>query len=158
MKTLPILAAFAALSSSAAAQIRVGTFEKVSVVVAYYRSPAYAERLKSAHAERDAARTAGDSKKVEELEAWGGKQQELAHRQLAGEAPIDNVLEALAPALPGIAQAANVAAIAPDLPYANPMVQKVDVTGQILDYLKADEATRKIVQQMRGRPAAHVHR
>ena len=138
-----------ACASLPAAPLRVGTFHKQSVVVAYYRSPLWSAALKAKYAERDAAKKANDPAKVKDLEAWGGTSQELAHRQLAGEAPLTNILEALAPAYPEIAKKAKVEAIAADLPYASAEVQTVDVTDLLLDWLKADEATRKIVHDLR---------
>ena len=133
----------------AAQPVRVGTFHKASVAVAYYRSPLWAETLKSQMAAMQAAKRANDTQKVKELEEWGGKRQEIAHRQLTGEAPITNILEALTPAFPEIARQARVAIVVADLPYADASVQTVDVTDSILDWLKADEATRKIVQELR---------
>jgi hypothetical protein len=129
---------------------RIGTFDKRSIVVGYYRSQLWADILKAKRAEMAAAKKANDTKKIEELAPWGGAQQELAHRQLAGEAPITNILEALAPAFPEIARKAQVASIAADPPPANAEVQTVDVTDLLLDWLKADEATRKIVRDLRN--------
>jgi hypothetical protein len=132
--------------------VRVGTFHSPSIVVAYYRSPMWADVLKAKMADREAAKQANDDKKVQELEAWGKSQQELAHRQLSGEAPITNILAALRPALPQIADQAQVALIAPDLLYIGSSVTTVDITDLILDWLKADERTRKIVRDLRSRP------
>ena len=151
MKQLSILAAALAVAASlAGAQtIRAGVFDKQSVVVAYYRSPQWAEILKAETAELDAAKKANDTAKVRDLETWGTTHQELAHRQLAGEAPIGNILEALAPGLPEIARRAGVNLIAPDLAFADPAVQTVDVTDLLLAYLKADSRTLSIVQDLR---------
>ena len=93
-----------------------------------------------------AAKAANDTKKVQELDAWGNARQETAHQQLTGEAPITNILEALAPGLPEIAKKARVAMIVADLPYADSSVETVDVTEMLLDWLKADERTRTIVR------------
>lgn len=140
----------AALASAqmTAQTVRVGTFDKQSIVVAYYRSPVWSSTLKEKNAELDAAKKAGDTKKVAELESWGPASQDLAHRQLDGRAPITNILEALTPAFPSIAERAQVALIAPDLPYANSAVQTIDVTDLLLDWLKANEATRKAVRDL----------
>jgi hypothetical protein len=145
------LAAIGAIAALAVAQapaqtVRVGTFHKASIVVAFYRSPLWAESLKAKMAEMAAAKAANDTKKVQELDAWGNAHQETAHQQLAGEAPITNILEALAPALPEIAKKAHVAMIVADLPYADSSVETVDVTEMLLDWLKADERTRTIVR------------
>ena len=129
--------------------VRVGTFDKAGIAVAYYRSPLWAEVLKSQMAAMQSAKRANDTQKIKELEEWGGKRQELAHQQLTGEAPITNILEALAPAFPEIAKRAQVAMVVADLPYADGSVQMVDVTDLVLDWLKTDEATRKIVKDLR---------
>ena len=133
----------------ASAQTRVGTFDRQSIVVAYYRSPMWAAELKAKKAEHDAAVQAGDDKKAEELARWGGEHQQLAHRQLAGEAPITNIVEALQPALTEISKSANVERIVAEAP-AGGNVEIVDVTDRILDWLKADEQTRKIIQELRA--------
>ncbi|MGA2771821.1 MAG: hypothetical protein ABSG26_13500 [Bryobacteraceae bacterium] len=148
---VPDLAAIGLIAALAVAQapaqtVRVGTFHKASIVVAFYRSPLWAESLKAKMAEMAVAKAANDTKKVQELDAWGNAHQETAHQQLAGEAPITNILEALAPGLPEIAKKARVAMIVADLPYADSSVETVDVTDMLLDWLKADERTRTIVR------------
>ena len=149
--TLAILGLIAGLahSATAAEPVRVGTFHQQAIVVAYYRSPLWAETLKQKFAERAAAKQAGDEKKVKELEAWGGAAQELTHRQLAGSAPLTNILEALQPAFAEISQKEHLARIVSGSAPADPAVQTVDVTDQLLDWLTADEATRKIVLELR---------
>ena len=146
---VPVIAITAGLTC--AQTIRVGTFHKQSVVVAFYRSPLWADATKAKVAELDAARKANDAGKVQDLEAWGSAHQELAHRQLSGDAPITNILEALSPGLPEIARRAVVKLIAPDLPFADPTVEAVDVTDLLLDYLQADANTRSIVRDLRKR-------
>ena len=146
---VPVIAITAGLTC--AQTIRVGTFHKQSVVVAFYRSPLWADATKAKVAELDAARKANDAGKVQDLETWGSTHQELALRQLSGDAPITNILEALSPGLPEIARRAVVKLIAPDLPFADPTVEAVDVTDLLLDYLQADANTRSIVRDLRKR-------
>jgi hypothetical protein len=150
MKQLSILAAAIAVTAglAGAQTIRAGTFDKQSVVVAFYRSPQWADITKAKVAELDAAKRANDTAKVQDLETWGTTHQELAHRQLAGEAPIANILEALAAGLPEIARRAGVNLVAPDLAFSDPTVQTVDVTDLVLAYLKADARTLSIVHDL----------
>ena len=144
-----VLIAALAVAPAPAQTVRVGTFHKASIVVAFYRSPLWAESLKAKMAAKAAAKAANDTKKVQELDAWGNARQETAHQQLAGEAPITNILEALAPAWPEIAKKARVAMIVADLPYADSSVQSIDVTEMLLDWLRADERTRSIVRGLK---------
>jgi len=136
-------------AGTARAQTRVGTFDRQSIVVAYYRSPLWAQTMNAKLAERDAAQKAGDTKKVEELNAWGGAHQDLAHRQLAGEAPITNIIEALQPAFPEIARTAHVEKILTAPPPAGAKFETVDVTDLIVDWLKSDERTKTIIRDLR---------
>lgn len=157
MKSLHRLATIALVAGTAVAQtpqstVRVGTFHQPSVVTAFYRSPLWTDQIKQKMAERETARSANDTKRVQELEAWGARHQELAHRQLAGEASIANILDNLAGAIPEIARKARVAVIAVDLLYTEPNIETVDVTAQILDWLQADEVTRRIVRELQRRP------
>jgi hypothetical protein len=139
--------------------LKIGTFDKASIVVAYYRSPMFSDLLKAKKAEKLRATAAKDTKKVEELERWGSASQERAHQQLGGNAPIDEIVDALKPAFVEAAKKAQVVAIAVDLPYAEASVQTADVTDLLLDWLKADASTRAIVKDLRqrSRPLPAVH-
>ena len=109
----------------------------------------WAAKLNAALAERDKARAAGDQKRVDELSKWGQDQQELAHKQLAGEAPIDNILEMMKPMLATVAAQARVATIVPEVPGTDKTAATVDVTELLLDQLQADAKTRQIVDELR---------
>jgi len=134
------------LASSAIAQSnRVGTFDRQSIVVAYYRSPLWAATLKEKQAALDQAQRANDQARIQELNAWGRQSQELAHEQLAGEAPISNIMDALQPAFREIEKSSNVADVVP-CPCPSIKASTLDVTPQLLDWLKADANTRKIIE------------
>jgi hypothetical protein len=148
MRTIYRIAISLSLAAAGSAQTRVGVFDRQSIVVAYYRSPQWAGILNAKIAERDAARKAGDTKKADELSKWGQAHQNLSHRQLAGVAPIDNIMEALQPAFAEIAKSAGVEKIVAEPPGAG--VETVDVTDRIVDWLKADERTRQIIRNLRN--------
>jgi hypothetical protein len=128
--------------------IRVGIFDKPSIVIAYYRSPMWNHILKMKMSELEAAKNANDTKKVHKLEAFGTKSQETANRQLTGDTPITNILEALAPAFLKIAQEVRDNCLG--FVVCDATVQTVDVTDQLLDQLRADADTRKIVDELRN--------
>ena len=132
---------------------QVGTFDRQSVVIAFYRSPMFAATLRERIAARDSAKRLGDTARVRELEAWGAGQQELAHQQLEGTAPLTNILDALRPAFDSITKAAHVRAI---VPAPGPRADALDVTPALLDWLKADAKTRELIPR---RPFVHsAHR
>jgi hypothetical protein len=124
--TLIALASFVAARAGVAQTVKVGTFDKASIVVAFYGSPLWAAKLKEKHAEM-----------------------ELANKQLAGEAPITKILEMLQPVFPAVAAQSKVVLIVPELAYAGSSVEKVDVTDLLLDQLKASSRTRQIVKELR---------
>jgi hypothetical protein len=149
--TTTITIAFAVLLSGlslSAQPLKVGTFNNRAVALAFYNSDVWAGVMKAKHAERASARQVGNTERVAELEKWGGEQQDLAHKQVFGSAPITNVLEYLSPGFPEIARAAGVPLVAGDVYYANSSVQRVDVTMQILDWLKSNEKTRAMVKSL----------
>lgn len=132
---------------TASQTVRIGTFDRRTVALAYYRSPQWADLLQQKRAELAEAKRAGDTAKAEKLEAWGGQSQDLAMQQVFGNAPIDNVVAALAPAFTEIEKQENVSSVVP-APAAQPAAVQVDVTNRLLDWLHADEQTRKLISQM----------
>ena len=151
MKLLSILIALLAASAAYGEPARVGVVDAPSIVVAYYRSPMWAEMLRSQTARLDEAKRVNDTRKVQELEAWGSAQQELAHKQLAGEVSIASLVPALQPLFADVARKARVAIIVADLPFSDGSLEKVDVTELLLGALQADERTRKAVRELRSR-------
>lgn len=133
--------------------VAVGTFDRNSVIVAFYRSPVWGETMKQKRAEQEAAKKASDTKKVEELEHWGSSSQQTAHKQLAGEAGIGNIVEALQPGFREIAAKKHLSVIVAEVPYAESTVKTLDVTDELLDWLKADAQTRKMIADMRAAKA-----
>jgi hypothetical protein len=144
-----LVAAVVAAQCGMAQTGKVGTFDRPSIVVAFYRSPQWLAVVQEKKTEMQQAKAANDQKKVDELNKWGGDSQELAHRQLAGEAPIDNILEMMKPMLATVEAQAHVASIVAEVPGADKTAATVDVTDLLLDQLQADAQTRQIVDQLR---------
>ena len=144
-----ILLAIACPSSTGQNRTRIGTYDSPSLVVAYYRSDVWAKQLNAKTAERDQARAAGDTQKVMELEKWGKEHQEFTHKQLAGEAPLTNILDELKPAMSEIATATHVAAIVPDLLYSTPKIEVVDLTDELIARFHPDQKTLSIIAELR---------
>lgn len=125
--------ALSAVASGGEGALRVGTFRRAQVLVAYYRSAAWHTTLSAKRVERDKAKAAGDAEKVRELEAWGERAQELAHRQLAGLASLEanGLLDRLKKVLPGVAADARVHAIVEQPLFHDDAVELIDVTDRI---------------------------
>ena len=147
--SMAAILALATVPSLTAQTVKVGTFDKASIVVAFYGSPLWSAQLKAKEAELRHAKQANDQKRLDELNRWGGDSQELADKQVAGEASIANILTMLQPVFPAVADQAHVALIAPELAYAGSSVETVDVTGLLLDQLQATPRTRQVIDELR---------
>ena len=142
------LGAFALLAANAnGQQAQIGVFNRQAIVVAYYRSPQWADQLKQHQAQLDQAKKDKDKTKVKELSSWGQDAQDRAHQQLIGKAPIDDILAVIKPGIDQIEKSANLERLVP-APAADATEAKVDVTGQLLDWLKADDVTRRLISTL----------
>jgi hypothetical protein len=142
---LLFLASSIVLPEWQAQELRIGIFDRTAIVIAYYRSPQWSAMLKQKQMEMDEARRANDAAKMKELNAWGAQAQVLAHDQLLGKAGIANILDVLEPAFEEVEQSESLSDIVP-ASSKETRTQAVDVTDRLLDWLKADDATRKAIQ------------
>jgi hypothetical protein len=136
-------------STSAAAQSIpvVGTFDKTSIVLAFYRSPLWAAILADRRFELNAVKAANDTARAKELEKYGAESQDLAMNQVMGKAPIDNILAVLQPEFKELSSRMKLSAIV-DSSAADPKAATVDVTSLLMDWLKASSETRKMAEEM----------
>jgi hypothetical protein len=100
----------------------------------------------------------GDDKLVAECERKGAAQQDLAHKQLAGEEGTADILARLKDDLPAIAKASDVEQIVPPGTVLGDKVLFVDVTDALVERFHPDDATRKMIAEARKQPGGmHVH-
>ncbi len=114
----------------------VGTFRRGDVVIAYYNSVVHAEYLKSIKQKHDEALAAGDQERADEIAGQASELQELAHRQLTQNAPLDNIMQRLKSQVESIRQENNVDSVVEES-RASKNQKTVDVTDQILARLKS---------------------
>jgi hypothetical protein len=126
---------------------RVGTFDRRAIVIAYYGSPQWAAILKQKRAELQAAQVANDQKKIDELNAWGGRSQKTAEDQVFGNAPLTNIVEALQPAFAEIEKTSNLSSVV-EAPASGAPPDSVDVTDRLLDWLNASEKIREYIRAL----------
>ncbi len=112
-------------------KIRVGTFERKNLLVAFYGSTHFDKTMKEWRVELAQARKDGDEAKIKEIEAKGAAAQEVAHKQLAGEAPLTNILESLKGDMAKIAKMAGVQMIVEKPLFTDGSVELVDITKQM---------------------------
>jgi hypothetical protein len=129
----------------------VGTFDRSSIILAYYRSPLWAAILADRRFELNRLKAANEAARAKELEKYGGESQDLAMQQLTGKAPIDNILAVLQPEFKELITRMKLSAIV-DSSAADPKASTVDVTSLLMDWLKASSETRKMAEEMHHHP------
>jgi hypothetical protein len=150
-----LVAVVVAVQGGMAQTAKVGTFDRTSIVVAFYNSPLWSAELKAREAEMQQAKAAGDQKKAAELRKWGHAQQNLAHKQLAGDAHIDNILQTMKPMFAAVTAQAHVATIVPQSARANKNVTTVLVTDLLMGQLQAGADTRQTAEYLRDLKKTH---
>jgi len=112
--------------------MRVGTFQRGSLIMAFYRSAFWSAKLSDLMVQRNQAATKGDLATIDQIEGRIRVMQELADKQLAGKEPIDNILEQLKPMWAEIAREANVQLIVDDPLFLAPNTPVQDITPFLL--------------------------
>ena len=112
--------------------MRVGTFQRGSLIMAFYRSAFWSAKLSDLMVQRNQAATKGDLATIDQIEGRIRVMQELADKQLAGKEPIDNIYEQLKPMWTDIAREANVQLIIYDPLFLAPGTSLVDITPYLL--------------------------
>jgi hypothetical protein len=128
----------------------VGTFDRGSIVLAFYRSPQWEAILADRRFELNAVKAANDTARARELEKYGAESQERAMEQLMGKAPLDNILAVLQPELKELTTRLKLASIV-DSSTSEPNDPSVDVTSLLMDWLKASYETRKMATDLHAK-------
>jgi hypothetical protein len=143
-----------------ASVLRVGTYDAGLLVVAYYRdsNPYLCRENEARRAEFANALKSGDREAIARLEKRLAQGPERARQQALGQAPIDNILDALKAVLPGVARTAHVSLIVPEVLYRTEDVEIVDVTDLLLEHFVPDQKTRENIRNLEGGAAANPPR
>jgi hypothetical protein len=154
LAALPFAARAQAPAAITTAAGVTGTFDRTSIVLAYYRSPLWNAILADRRFELETVKAAKDDARARELEKYGGESQELAMKQLAGKAPIDNIVAVLRPEFKELSSRMKLTGVV-ESSAADPKAATVDVTSLLMDWLKASAETRKMAADLNAqKPAA----
>jgi hypothetical protein len=137
--------------SAAAQRVRVGVYDSRMVALAYYNSDEHRRLTRDLMAQLKAAKAANDTAKIADLEFRGPALQNLMHYQVFSTASIPNVMEKLAPELPGIAAEARVSVIVSkwDVAFHGSGVEYVDVTDALAARFNPNERVRQWIAEGR---------
>ena len=127
-------------------KVRIGTFQRAKLLVAFYQSDRWDKHLREMMIQRDAAKAAGDEEKVKKIESEGVASQEVAHKQLAGEANLDNIFVHLQPVLSEIAKKANVQLIVEKPLFNDSTVEVVDVTDLLTEQFSPRSQSARTIE------------
>ena len=129
--------------------IRIGVYDTRAIALAYAASRfnPVANKLE----EMEAAKAAGDTERIKELETWGQKHQRQLHRQGFGRVPVDDLLEHVNDKIPGVIEKADVVAITARLDFANAKVEAVDVTDALVALYDPPKRTLEWIRQLKGK-------
>jgi hypothetical protein len=155
MRLSPALATLflaAALLPSALAQpLRIGTYDSRAVALAWYNSDEGRNDLGALHAALREAKARKDAARLKELEALGPARQQLMHQQVFSNGSILNLAPALRPRIEAAAKAAGVSlAISQwEVAWSDPSIERVDLTGAIVDSIAPDAKARRWIADMK---------
>lgn len=124
---------------------KVGLVRRPELLVAYYTSVERAAYIDALTAKRDAAVACGDTALAKQCEAEGEASQDHAHRQLAGKAPLTDIIESLADVLPSIASETGVDAIHESGTYRG-KATTVDITDAVIARIPKDKRYKKAAE------------
>ena len=132
---------------------RVGIYDSRAVAAAYVHSGKLGKIMKAKMAEMEKAKAAGDTKKIEKLEAWGQAHQAKIHRQGFAAAPVDDLLEHIKDSLPQIAEDANAIALVSKWDKKTlkryKSAELIDVTDLIVAQFNPNEKILKTIEQLK---------
>ncbi len=123
------------LAAESSNRPRIGVFKRTDLLIAFYKSAAWDQHLKDLMKQRDQAREKGDKKKVKQIEQQGAKLQQIAHQQLAGQAPLSNIFEQIEKKFPEVCKESGVCAIIEKPIYSTKDVELVDITERLVKLL-----------------------
>jgi hypothetical protein len=135
-------------AAEAGAKLRVGVYDSRAIAIAYGNSE-FNEVVK-VRKEYDAAKAAGDKKRIEELEEWGPRHQRQLHRQGFGRVPVTDLLEHVRDRLPEVAQKTGVDVIAFECNYLGPGVEEVDITAELAMLFNPSKKALEWIEDMKN--------
>jgi Skp family chaperone for outer membrane proteins len=137
-----------------ASVLRIGVFDSRAVAIAYARSEPFRKRIDDMKAEHRKATEAGNEARAKELATAGPELQDMLHKQGFSTWPVDNILEKIEAAIPGIAEKAGVDVIVSkwDVVYQRPGVELVNITDFMVEPFQPNEDTMKVIAEIQTQP------
>lgn len=133
------------------AKVRIGVYDSRCIAVAFASSKHLAALVDPKWAERDAARKAGDTKRVAELEQWGNDHQVMMHCQGFSRAPVTDLLKPVDSGVQKLLAEKGLSAIVFECNATAPGVEVVDVTDDLVTLYEPNAKTLAIVRDIKSK-------
>jgi len=135
------------------AQAAIGVYDSRVIAYAHFWSDAYQQMLRDLAAAAQAAKAAGQTARVNELESELQRAQATNHLQVFSTAPVDSILAGIKDHLPAIEKEAGVAKLLSKWEETSlrqyPHAKIVDVTDRLLREFRLDEKKMKVAREIR---------
>ena len=130
-------------TDEAPAKLKVGLFNRVKLLKAFYSSEIWAQHMQKIFDEYTAAEKIDDRTKMVEMRARTRALEDFSKKQLKGGAPLTNIFEYIWTQFPEIAKEAGVDMILEKPLYRSKNIEVVDVTQLLCDKFPLAEKNKK---------------
>ena len=146
-----LLTSVLSYSQQETTKLRIGIFDSRCVAAAYGRTD-FMKEMDSIKIKYNKAKEEGNKELVEELERLGPTKQMLMHQQGFSTGSILNIMEKVKHKLSSIAKENNVKLIVSkwEVMFSDESIEFDDITDQLVEFFNPDEATRKIIGEIKA--------
>ena len=139
------------LSQQEMQKLRIGIFDSRCIAMAYGRTD-FLKEMDSIKIKYAKAKEEGNKELVEELERLAPTKQLLMDQQGFSTGSILNIMEKVKDKLPSIAKDNNIKFIVSkwEVMFTDESIELVDITDQLVEFFNPDEATRKIIEEIKA--------
>ena len=134
------------------ANLRIGTFDSRCVPLAYGRSAEFIQLRDSIETLYSKAKDDSNKAKIVEIEQYKPTMQVLLHQQVFSNGSINNIAEKIKEKISAIAKQNKLNMILSkwEITFTDGSVELVDITDQLTALYNPDEATKKIIDNIKA--------
>ena len=139
-------------SQQETAKLRIGTFDSRCVALAYGRSAEFNQLRDSIETLYSKAKADSNKEKIDEIDQYKPTMQVLLHQQVFSNGSIVNIIEKIKEKITAIAKENKLNMILSkwEITFTDGSVDLVDITDQLTAFYKPDEATKKIIENIKA--------
>jgi len=133
-------------------KLRIGTFDSRCIALAYGRSTEFMQLRDSIETLYSKAKEDSNKAIIDEIDQYKPTMQVLLHQQVFSNGSIINIVEKIKEKFPAIAKENKLNMILSkwEISFTDGSVDLVDITDQLTALYKPDEATKKIIENIKA--------